>query len=240
MSGRQTHKRRAHIGRAHTGRAHWATGVWLVVCALLVVAPVAGLAQGNPGVPLLELNMGSEVGVPKSPLLTIDPDRLYAQSLYGKRLQSNLDQAAQALARENRQIEAELSAEERELTTSRPTLSREDFRALADTFDEKVTALRRRQDAKTIALQRRREVEQNTFLVNALPVLSVIVKEAGAVAIIDRGSVFLTADEIDITDVALRRLDSTLGTGAGLIGTPSGIPPVPRPGGLVEGGLIKP
>ena len=40
-----------------------------------------------------------------------------------------------------------------------------------------------------------------------------IVQEAGAVAILDRGSVFLTADEIDITEGAIRQLDEAIGAG---------------------------
>ncbi len=56
---------------------------------------------------------------PPPQVLTLDQDRLYGGSLYGKALEAKALAATQALAAENRQIEADLSAEEARLTTQR-------------------------------------------------------------------------------------------------------------------------
>ena len=97
------------------------------------------------------------------PVLTIDPDRLFGETVYGLRILQAVEERSTALARENRQIEAELIAEERALTDQRPTLSVEEFRALADAFDEKVQRIRGEQDAKTRDVQALRETEQQKF-----------------------------------------------------------------------------
>lgn len=172
-------------------------------------------AQGVFGVGELSLEMGESVDVPQSQILTIDQDRLFQESEYGQRIQAEIRKASQELAVENRQIEAELAAEELDLTEQRKALPPADFRVLADQFDEKVTDIRRRQDSKTVALQRQGELARNAFASNALPILSTIVEEAGAVAIIDRDSVFLTVSKIDITDIAIERMNAELGDGMG-------------------------
>jgi Skp family chaperone for outer membrane proteins len=198
--------------------------LWLA----LVFSPFMAGAQGLAGVPL---SMGQDVSVPRAPLLTIDRDVLYRDSAYGQRLQEDLLSASLDLAAENRRIEAELAAKEEELTLQRADLSLQDFRVLADAFDVRVTRLRAEQEAKARALQRRRDLERQSFFAAALPVLAEIVKEAGAVAILDRSSLFLAAEEIDITELAIRRMDAALGEGAMLgQGDPDAtIRPAPKP-----------
>lgn len=216
-----------------------------LICGGLVLAVSAGQAQTTPGVPRMPFPLGQDVALPRSPLLTIDRDALFVGSAYGQRLQAELRADSIALAEENRALTADLSEEEQRLTEQRATLPVEEFRTLADAFDAKVTRLRSEQDAKTRALQRRQETERQQFFANALPVLSRIVQEAGAVAILDRGTVFLTADEIDITDLAIARLDAAIGDGRGLpsgdgSGAETGVSPRQRPDLAVPEGSTEP
>ena len=207
-------------------------GIYRAVSALvLLVAGSLGPAHSQSTLPLanVPLSMGQDTSVPRSPLLTIDRDALFAGSAYGQRLQADIRDASVALSEENQTITNDLEAEELALTEQRATLPAEEFRALADAFDEKVTRLRSRQDAKTRVLQRRQELERQRFFSAALPILAEIVQEAGAVAILDRGSVFLTADEIDITEVAIRRLDEAIGAGPDRSVAPPDTAPRPRP-----------
>ncbi|MCC6304506.1 MAG: OmpH family outer membrane protein [Rhodobacteraceae bacterium] len=151
------------------------------------------------------------VGVPVGPgLLTIDPERLFTGSKLGRRMTAELETALRDLGAENRRIEAALAAEERDLTERRKTLSPEEFRPLAEEFDRRVEGIRAAQDAKSRALNRRRDEDRQRFLETALPVLAQILGEAGASVILDRRAVFLSFDEIDITDRAIERLDATL------------------------------
>jgi Skp family chaperone for outer membrane proteins len=142
------------------------------------------------------------------PVLTFDADRLLAESEIGRGLTAEIEEAARRLSEENRRIEADLLAEESALTEQRGVLAPEEFRPLADAFDAKVQRLRAEQDEKERALVDLREEGRRRFFAEAVPVLSDILRERGALVLIDRRDVFLSADAIDITDVAIARIDA--------------------------------
>lgn len=170
-------------------------GAWVTALALTLALGWPAAAQ-------------EPAGQIRSPILTIDQDRLFRDSRAGQEMVQALEVDSAALAAENRRIEAELVAEELDLTTRRANLPSEDFQALAKAFDEKVVSIRREQDAKARALAQRRETDQQDFYRRALPLVAEIVRERGAVAVLERGTVILAADQIDITDSAIALIDA--------------------------------
>lgn len=146
-------------------------------------------------------------------ILVLNQDRLLTQTEFGQRIQIELDATSQALAAENRQIEAQLTEEELELTERRPTMSPEDFRTLADEFDTRVVAIRAAQDAKTRDLQAQAEAAQQRFFEETLPILLEIVQARGAAVLLDSRTVLLSAGSVDITDAAIVAIDEALGQG---------------------------
>lgn len=115
-----------------------------------------------------------------------------------------------ALAEENSRIQQELEEEEKKLTEMRPNISAEEFRDLADAFDAKVQETRRRQDAKSKELNASLENRRVVFLNSALPVLEQLMRETGAAVVLEQRSVFISSTVIDITQVAIERLDMVL------------------------------
>ena len=175
-----------------------------VLAALLLAAvPVSAVAQTTPATPTVQ----------PSPVLTLDQDRLFQASAYGQRVAHDIDAAAAALTMENREIEAQLATEEKDLTTRRAAMTAAEFRPLADAFDAKVVAIRAAQEEKLVALNGRRDLERQAFYRAAAPVLGDLVRDAGAVAILDARAVFLSADRIDVTDEAIALVDRLLGAG---------------------------
>ncbi len=165
--------------------------------------PVSGGAQQDQP-PLARL---------QSPILTVEPERLFGESAFGRRITEELDRLGAELAAENRRIEAELTEEEQALTEQRETLPPEEFRALADAFDEKVQRIRREQDGKARELAVRSEEARRAFLAAAQPVLERLMRDTGAAVIIERRSIFMSAEVIDITDEAIARIDAEIGDG---------------------------
>ena len=165
--------------------------------------PLTGAAQQDQP-PLARL---------QSPILTVEPERLFGESAFGQRITEELDRLGAELAAENRRIEAELTEEEQALTEQRETLPPEEFRALADAFDEKVQRIRREQDGKARELAVRSEEARRAFLAAAQPVLERLMREAGAAVIVERRSIFMSAEVIDITDEAIARIDAEIGDG---------------------------
>lgn len=188
----------------------------VLATALVMALPGPLLAQTVPAAPVVQ----------PSPVLTLDQDRLFQASAFGQRVSREIDAAVTALGSENRRIEAELASEEKDLTIRRAGMTAAGFRPLADAFDAKVVDIRRAQEEKLVALNGRRDLERQAFYRAAAPVLGDLVREAGAVAILDARAVFLSADRIDVTDEAIARVDQLLG--AGPLATPEPAP-VPAP-----------
>ena len=171
-------------------------GLWLSAVFAVVLAG-AGLAQ--------EL---SQPLPPATPVLTLEKERVFRESAAGKALEAAISAENDALAAENRKIEAALEAEERDLTLRRPSLGTAEFQALAEAFNTKAVGLRDAQVAKAKALERKREEERQKFFQSLAPVLGEIMKDVGAFVILDDKAVLVSFDRIDITDEAIRRMDA--------------------------------
>ena len=163
------------------------------------MAPLASLAQQAP---------------PAPQVVTLDQDRLYSASRFGQALEARSLAATQELAAENRQIEADLSAEEAALTTKRAQVSVEAFAALAAAFDVKVERIRAEQEAKARDLVTSRDAGRQQFFQAAVPVLAALMQDLGAYAILNHDAVVLSFDSIDVTDRAIAALDAKLGDGS--------------------------
>lgn len=142
-----------------------------------------------------------------SPILTIDSERVFRSTNVGKQVSAEIEAKFADLAAENRAIEAELQQEELDLTERRAELPADEFRALADAFDEKVQRIRNEQDSKQREIQDLQETEQQGFLDRIAPILSQIGSRFGAVAVLERRTVLLSAEGIDITDEAIERIN---------------------------------
>ena len=146
--------------------------------------------------PLVQVTMAQAQQEAPPQLLTVDQDRLYAGSLYG------------------RALEADLAVEEAALTEQRKTVTPEAFQALADAFDAKVEKIRAAQEAKSTALKTDRDAHRKQFFDAAVPVLAELMRQSGAYAILNHDAVILSFDSIDVTDRAIAKLDTDLGDGS--------------------------
>ncbi len=153
------------------------------------------------------------IGVIQSPILTIDSDRVFNESAFGLRVAAEIDAKSAELSAENRTIESDLEAEEEQLTIQRKAMTAEAFRELADAFDEKVQLTRRTQATKGRALNDLVDQEREVFLNAAGPVLEELMRDTGAAVILERRSVFVSANAIDITNEAIERLNASVGSG---------------------------
>ncbi len=159
------------------------------------------------------LSLSQALSPVRSGILTIDQDTLFQSTRFGQRVAQELDTKSQALQVIKRQIEKDLGEEERQLTEKRKTLPPEEFRALADAFDEKVQTIRNAQDAKSVELNRILEQEQKQFLNLIVPVIGEIMADYNATIVMNRRDVFISANSIDITAEAIKRIDAAIGDG---------------------------
>ena len=176
-------------------------GLWVLLAAQGVVAQAVEGVDPSPVA---------------SPILTIDPEALFNQSLYGQRLLRAIQAETEALAAQNRDLAASLTAEEKDLAARRPTMDPAAFRAEAEAFDARVQDIRTARDAKERALQDSVGAGRDRFFGAATPVLGQIMRDRGAVVLLDRRSVIISAGAVDITDAGIAAVDAALGDGSTL------------------------
>jgi Skp family chaperone for outer membrane proteins len=172
---------------------------WLAVGLFLLAPPVFAQTEAAQPAP--------------SPILTIDQERLFADSAWGKRATEHLSAESTRLSAENRELEAKLVAEEKDLTDARPTMDPEVFRKAADDFDARVVELRRTQDAKGRAIARIPDAERQGFYAAALPVMGEVLRRRGAVVVLDSRAIFVSVESIDVTDEMIKAIDEAVGAG---------------------------
>lgn len=150
----------------------------------------------------------------EQPVLTIDSERLFLNSDFGKRVAREIEARGNELVAENRKIEMELADAEQDLTDRRATMTPEAFRPLADAFDTRVQETRQAQAAKSRALNVQLEQEREVFLSTAGPVLEELMRDVGASVVLERRNVFMSTNSTDITAAAIIQLNAKLGDGA--------------------------
>ena len=147
---------------------------------------------------------------PTSPILTIVTEQLYAESLMGRQIEAELGVARAALIAENENLDEVLSGEEQALAEQRASMTPEEFRPLADAFDEKVQLIRAAQEQKQRQLVQDREEARQAFFGQILPVVAQIVQERGALIVMERRVVFIASESVDITAETIARIDAAM------------------------------
>ncbi|WP_192931190.1 OmpH family outer membrane protein [Gemmobacter serpentinus] len=182
----------------------------------LVALPLALLAS-----PLAAQHAGGQAGsggpavAPQaySRIAVISREDLFLRSAFGAAMLARSEAERDALQTENQRLDAALEAEERDLTTRRAGLPATEFRKLAAAFDERVRGIRAAQETKARDVTRRAEEDRATFGRAAAPVIAALMADLGASVVLDKSTVVLSLDEVDITDQAIARIDAVLGAG---------------------------
>lgn len=160
---------------------------------------------------LLALPVAAQEGAPQ--ILIIDSDRIFFETLYGRRISDDMAALVAQLQTENEQIAATLREEERSLTVRRPAMTPEAFRAEADAFDAKAQEVRGTRDAKNVDLQNAAAEERAKFEDRVQGVIGNIMIERGAVLVMEQRSVVMSVRAANITDDVIVRVDAELGDG---------------------------
>jgi Skp family chaperone for outer membrane proteins len=176
---------------------------------------LAGGAQAQAQSPAQAQTARAEVqAVIRSPVLTLNYEQFIAGSQMGQQMSANYEAERARLEAANAEIASQLEAEELALTKARDTMQPDAFRKAASDFDEKVQKIRQeRRDAETI-LARKRDDLRSRFEQAAVPVLSALMREAGAAVILEVRSTVLSLEQVDITDLAIQRLDAAFAASA--------------------------
>lgn len=147
------------------------------------------------------------------PLMTLDQEELYQGSLWGRRVQADLERRGREIAAENDRLASQFASEEQQLTALRQSLPPDEFRKRADEFDKRVVEVRRARDLAARELQTMADEERTAFFNAVLPVLAALMRERGAVAVLDQRAIFVASQSIDVTEALIARIDKEIGAG---------------------------
>ena len=192
----------------------------LATCALLALAGGAAAQEDAPAAPELPsrtIRTPADAKPLAAPILTVDQEALFTASDWGKRTQRVLEEEGGKIEAENDRLAAQLSAEEAKLTQQRGALDPAEFRRQAEAFDIRATEVRRQRAQVVQDLNAWAEADRAAFYRAALPLMGEMMQERGAVAVLDRRTVFVSLDAIDLTQDLVARLNKELGDGAGTV-----------------------
>ena len=185
-------------------------------------SPPAAAPNGNgtarafalPSAVSEETNPAPEAApVVHAPILVVDQDVLWSSSAWGRRADAEIEARRNAIAAENTRLAEDLEAEDAALTELRKTLPPEEFRSRADAFDLRVTQVRTDRDAAARKLVEDANAERDAFLRAALPVISAAMEARGAQVLLDRLTVFLSSDAVNVTAELVAAVDARIGAG---------------------------
>ena len=148
-----------------------------------------------------------------SSIAVISREDVFQRSAFGAAMLARSEAERATLLAENQRLDAALETEERDLTARRAIMPSAEFRKLAAAFDERVRGIRAAQDSKAREVGRRADDDRATFARAAAPVLADLMADLGAAVVLDKATVVLSLDAVDITDQAIARIDAVLGAG---------------------------
>ncbi|MFC3058234.1 OmpH family outer membrane protein [Paenirhodobacter populi] len=178
------------------------------------------LAAMLAGVSLAPGAAGAQAATASQQVLTLDWERLFDESHWGKRIREDLARESQALSQENDRIADELVAEEKSLTERRATMNAEDFRREAAAFDARATEIRNTQKAKAQALTQKFEDEREALFRAIAPLLDDILQQRGAAVVMDRRAIIRGRADADVTGALVTLVNDRFGEGPQPAATP--------------------
>ena len=144
-------------------------------------------------------------------IATLDQERLFRDSLFGKRVLKEVNEKRDALIANELLLQSQLEAEEESLTKARKTIGIDEFKLLAADFDDKVQRIRSETSKSRVKLNEYSESEREKFFKLIVPILIDLSNEFGISTLLDQRMSILSLN--DITDSTIARVDSIIGNG---------------------------
>jgi Skp family chaperone for outer membrane proteins len=180
-----------------------------VACALAVAAPAA--AQEGPSVMIVDIEAALRESAVADALREIELEERRA-------LQARFDAD-----------KGRLEAREAELSEIRADADKADFDRLVEEFDADVRETRRAAQEDAAALQARFAAAQRALLDVVRPAAAELMRERGAVVLIDRKTVVVFDPALDVTGDLIERIDRTAPEARALLAGAPGSAPAAAP-----------
>ena len=176
------------------------TSVWMFMAILININVSYAYAESDEKVPII-FNV-----------LVIDVNKLVGLSNIGRAVQGRYERAKYELDNEFEFLKKELIAEELRLSKIRPKTSIAEFRQLAKDFDQKTTEVREAYIERKNNIENLLKISRRKILEAAVPYLKQILNQNNATVLIRKDQTVLSANSVDITDLAINTINKSLDT----------------------------
>lgn len=177
------------------------------VCRALLSAAVLACASAA----------AQPVGAQGAPVVVVDLDRAVRESAAAADLREREVAARRALQTEFDAVTAALELREGEMVELRRNMEPEAFDVLVKEFDARVRDARRGAQEQGAALQARFGAAQSALLERIRPIVGALMRERGAVAVLERKAVVVAEQSLDVTDALILAMNEAHPNAADLL-----------------------
>lgn len=142
----------------------------------------------------------------------IDFQEVLRSSKAGKSIQSQTDQRREAFQKRFGAMETKLREEEQALTQQRAILAQDAFQKKFKEFQDRVADVQRQAQTSNRQLQQAFQGAMEKVNQELIKVIGEIAKETKADIVMDRRAIIIGHKRLDVSEEALKRLDSRLAT----------------------------
>ena len=176
------------------------TSIWMFMAILIYINVGYAYAESDEKVPII-FNV-----------LVIDVNKLVGLSNIGRAVQGEYETAKYELDNEFEFLKKELIAEELRLSKIRPKTSIAEFRKLAKDFDQRTTEVREAYIERKNNIENILKISRRKILEASVPYLKQILNQNNATVLIRKDQTVLSANGVDITDLAINTINKSLDT----------------------------
>lgn len=173
------------------------------------VAARLGLAAGLCLAALAPLDVGAQQVAPPV-IITVDVQQILRDSVVAKDVQAQMDQRTDLYTKEVTQQENDLQKVQNELEQQRTTLAPDEFNTRMRDFQQRYDALDNHVQVTRQALQQSYNDAMTKIENTALQIISDIAAERKANIVVAKAAVLFEAQDLDITQEVIKRLDAKL------------------------------
>ena len=197
--------------RAPRQSAVLTTGRWPAMprCSFWAVALLVALSVALPGQALLAQGVEAGADTP-SDILVVNLTKVRSESLVAKSIERQSAKIGQDLQKGFEERRRALAAEEKALVALRASLDPDAFEARAARFERQVRELKKDRRDQFVALRRTLRNASEKLDQTLRPILAELMAERKASIMIDDRDVVISAVALDVTQIAIKRLDAAL------------------------------
>ncbi len=144
---------------------------------------------------------------PAPDIVSLDRERVFTDSIAGKRIQQEIEKRQNTLRAENQLIDTQLTEEEKSLAEQRKIDLPDVFATKATAFDEKVKRVRQEQRDKGQKIVQFAQASRTDFFKQVAEVLRSYMAQNGVNLVLEANTVMMSAQQADITQEVINRLD---------------------------------